>query len=79
MFGLFHGLVYLPVLLSFIGPKAYGSNEPTEEVQEMNHAKNPVANSPVHANGKTRAFLKCQVFLGYISIQMHFEVDSKNW
>ena len=53
--GLFHGLVYLPVLLSLIGPKPYGENEPVEN-QEMSEPKNAdgkkVADGKLPENGK---------------------------
>ena len=34
IFGLFHGLVYLPVILSWIGPAPYDTAEPVHKVTE---------------------------------------------
>ena len=39
VFGLFHGLVFLPVLLSVVGPRAYGVASNAE--QQQSHAEAP--------------------------------------
>jgi hypothetical protein len=43
LFGLFHGLVYLPVLLSWIGPAAYSSADRRykDEDAETGDSKGP--------------------------------------
>jgi len=47
IFGLFNGLLFLPVMLSFIGPPSYGTHAETEKEEKLNN----VENKPIIKNG----------------------------
>jgi len=49
LFGLYNGLFVLPVTLSFIGPKAYGSEEPKNEEKALEEEVEPF--KPIIKNG----------------------------
>ena len=44
VFGLFHGMVYFPTLLSLIGPKAYSTTSKRKDSLERSKSPNSIAN-----------------------------------
>jgi len=49
VFGLFHGLVYFPILLSLIGPKGYSTPDDTTKKSDVENSRNE--KSPENSNG----------------------------
>ena len=49
VFGLFHGLVYFPILLSLIGPKGYSTPDDTTKKSDIENSRNE--KSPENSNG----------------------------
>ena len=47
IFGLFHGLVYFPIILSLLGPKGYSTPDQRAEVESREKSATVISNEKV--------------------------------
>ena len=55
VFGMFHGVVYLPIILSFVGPQAYGGSTTSPHDNKSNGVEmevKPMDTKDSKENGK---------------------------
>lgn len=80
IFGLFHGLVYLPVLLSWIGPSAYSSADRRYKGDDVDLDNNRSSSLQGHDNlaMKSAVSISCIVYILKYRAQIRVEVKNNN-
>lgn len=73
IFGLFHGLVYLPVLLSWIGPSAYSTADRRYKGDDVDLDNNKSSSLQGHDNLAMKSTVSAKFWKKY-SAQVQVEV-----
>lgn len=77
IFGLFHGLVYLPVLLSWIGPSAYSTADRRYKGDDVDLDNNKSSSLQGHDNLAMKSTVSARFWKKY-NAQVEVKLYSRN-